>query len=111
MISDIHKKKLSNLILPVFICLFIMGLLLYEGSNKAYAVTYANCTEVNPDLQGICYFDSGRSKDIKCQECIDLCEDDPQSHKKSNRCKWVNGVTNDYLPVPVNNLTIVEIRK
>lgn len=101
-----HRKRIFKLILTVFV--FLMGLLFCTGFNKAYAVTYSTCDEVNLDLKGICYSDAGRWKDIKCQECTNLCKDDPQTHKESKRCMWVNGFLNDYLPVPVKNLTIVE---
>jgi hypothetical protein len=103
-----HRKRIFKLILTIFGCFFVMGLLFCTEGNKAYAVTYSNCDEVNPDLKGICYSDGYTWKDIKCQECTNLCNDNPQTHNDSKRCKWVNGFTNDYLPVPVRDLTIVE---
>lgn len=102
------RRRIFNLILPVFICLFVIGLLFCTEVNKAEAVTYSTCAEVNLDLKGICYSDAGRWKDKTCEECTNLCKDDPQTHKEIKRCMWVNGVKNDFLPVPVEDLTIVE---
>lgn len=96
--------------LAVLVFTITAGFLFYKTTDKAYAANYTDCSQISSSDTGVCYSDTGRWENVSCQDCTtNKCTHDPGvTGGQSQKCQWVNGLTNNILPVPVKNLTIVE---